>query len=181
MNDFKGNTMKKLFLISLTSCFILLTAFAVQQAHAKQEIAFVDTVSILQESEMGKAATGRLTTLQENIVKNLEGLEAKRAEAEKNKDDVNLKRYGSDMQTYAYNMQSVIEQEQERIFTQVASKLTEIINLYRKNNELTAIFNKRDIVSSDDSADVTAKIMELFNKEKVDFGPLPNIDIQVAE
>lgn len=162
--------MKKQILALFIGLTIL--GFNINEAHAKSEIGFIDTVKILQESKPGKKGISRLETLQATAVKQLEALEKKRSDAETKKDAELTERIASEMQAIAYDLQNKMQAEQEAIFSLITDELTKIVNKYRKDNDLTVIFNHSDVISFDPEADITSDIIKEFNKKTLNFDSL---------
>jgi len=164
--------MKKQILSMFLSLAVLV--FVSSDAYGKSEIGFIDTVRILQESKPGKEGIARLEALQSTAVKKLEKLEKKRSAAEEKKDTERVERVSAEMQAIAYDLQSQLQEEQEAVFAIITQELTTIVEEYRKNNNLTVIFNHSDVISFDPKADITQGIMKEFNKKKIDFSAAIN-------
>lgn len=148
---------------------LTISTFTFNEAHAKSEIGFIDTVKILQESKPGAKGIARLEALQASTIKKLEALEKKRSDAEKKKDADLVQSVTSEMQAVAYEAQNKLQVEQEAVFSLITNELTTIVNKYRKDNNLTVIFNHSDVISFDPKADITLDIMKEFNKKKLNF------------
>lgn len=153
----------------------LLGAIVLISACSNNEIGFIDTIKILQESDHGKTAVNRMDTFQNSAVKQLEAMEAERVKAEKAKDTEKMNRINMEMQAYAYELQNKLQAEQELVFNKVSEELNKTVDAYRKEHKLSVVLNASDAISYDESADVTQEIMDAFNALTLEFGDLPNI------
>lgn len=157
--------MKKLFVIA--SAFILSFAFFQTMASA-QSLAIVDTNIIFEKSDHGKTIIDYFEKLQNDGIKQLEGLEAKRKAAEEKKDDKQLQNIESEMQATAFELQTKIQSQQEILFNSISEKLMQTIDAYRKSHEIDLILHTSEAASYDPKIDVTNDIMKEFNNVAFD-------------
>lgn len=106
--------------------------------------------------------------MQNEGIKQLEGLEAKRKSAEEKKDDKLLQNIESEMQATAYELQTKIQNQQEILFNSVSEKLMQTIDTYRKSHDIDLILQASDAASYDPKIDITGAIMQEFNKAAFD-------------
>ena len=157
--------MKKIF--SITCTLILSFAFFHTMASA-QTFAIVDTNTIFEKSEHGKTIINYFEKLQNEGIKQLEGLETKRKTAEEKKDDKLLQNIESEMQATSYELQTKIQSQQEILFNSVSEKLMQTIDAYRKSHGIDLILHTSEAASYDPKIDVTNDIMKEFNKVAFD-------------
>lgn len=157
--------MKKL-LVAL-SIALLPATFLPHNARA-QSLAVVDTNIIFEQSEHGKAVIAYFEKIQNEGIKQLESIEEKRKKAEEKKDEKLLQNIESEMQATAYELQTKLQNEQERLFTVISDKLTQTIETYRKDHNIDVILHAAETASYDPKIDVTQKVMKEFNKIKFD-------------
>lgn len=157
--------MKKILVITCT--FLLSMAFLHTAAQA-QPIAVVDTNIIFEKSDHGQKIIQYFETMQNDGIKQLEGLEKKRKSAEEKKDDKLLQNIESEMQATAYELQTKIQNQQEALFNSISEKLMQTIDAYRKNHDIDVILQASDTASYDPKVDITGTIMQEFNKVAFD-------------
>lgn len=157
--------MKRLFIIACT--FILSIAFFHTMALA-QPIAVVDTNIIFEKSDHGQKIIKYFEKMQNDGIKQLEGLEAKRKSAEEKKDEKLLQNIESEMQATAYELQTKIQSQQEILFNSVSEKLMQTIDSYRKSHGIDLILQASEAASYDAKIDITNDIMQEFNKVAFD-------------
>lgn len=157
--------MKKLLAAACT--FLLSIAFFHTLALA-QPLAIVDTNIIFEKSDHGQKIIQYFETMQNDGIKQLEGLEAKRKSAEEKKDDKLLQNIESEMQAAAYELQTKIQNQQEILFNSVSEKLMQTIDSYRKSHGIDLILQASEAASYDTKIDITNDIMQEFNKVAFD-------------
>lgn len=153
--------------LAVTCTFLLSIAFFHTAALA-QPIAIVDTNVIFEKSDHGQKIIQYFETMQNDGIKQLEGLESKRKSAEEKKDDKLLQNIESEMQATAYELQTKIQNQQEILFNSVSEKLMQTIDTYRKNHDIDLILQASDAASYDPKIDITSAIMQEFNKVAFD-------------
>lgn len=157
--------MKKILVIT---CTFLLSMTFLHVAALAQPIAVVDTNIIFEKSDHGQKIIQYFETMQNDGIKQLEGLEKKRKSAEEKKDDKLLQNIESEMQATAYELQTKIQNQQETLFTSVSEKLMQTIDAYRKSHDIDVILQASDTASYDPKVDITNAIMQEFNKVAFD-------------
>lgn len=156
--------MKKLL---LTCAIILSTAFFQNTALAGP-IAIVDTNIIFEKSVHGQNIIKYFEKLQNDGIKQLDELEAKRKKAEEKKDEKLLQNLESEMQATAYELQTKIQNQQDILFNSISEKLMQSIDTYRKNHNIDVILQATDTASYNPDIDITNDIMQEFNKVEFD-------------
>jgi Skp family chaperone for outer membrane proteins len=157
--------MKKLFVMT---CAVILSFTFFHAVASAQSLAIVDTNIIFEKSDHGKSIIEYFEKLQNDGIKQLEGLETKRKEAEEKKDDKLLQNIESEMQATAYELQTKIQNQQEILFNSVSEKLMQTIDTYRKSHDIDLILHTAEVASYDPKIDITNDIMKEFNNVAFD-------------
>lgn len=134
-----------------------------------QKIGVIDTVTIFQQSEPGKAAIAFLESLQEDAIARLKPLEEKLNVARESENEEEFKEIAAQMQSIAGEFQEALKVQQEVIYGTITQELTALIEKYRAEKQLTVIFNKTDLISYDPAQDISNDIMVAFNKISLDY------------
>lgn len=156
--------MKKLFI----TCAAILSIAFIQQTALAQPVAIVDTNIIFEKSVHGQNIINYFEKLQNDGVKQLDALEAKRKKAEEKKDEKLLQNIESEMQATAYELQTKIQNQQDILFNSVSEKLMQSIDTYRKNHNIDVVLQASDTASYNPDIDITNDIMQEFNKAAFD-------------
>lgn len=156
--------MKKL----LIACAAILSIAFIQNTAFAQPIAIVDTNIIFEKSVHGQAIIKYFEKMQNDGIKQLDALEAKRKQAEEKKDDKLLQNIESEMQATAYELQTKIQSQQDVLFNSVSEKLMQSIDTYRKNHNIDIVLQAADAASYNPDIDITNDIMQEFNKVAFD-------------
>jgi len=156
--------------------FLLITS---TYAFAEQNIVFMDMKQILNTSKAGKGAQDYLkkifsdgqkkfTDLESDLKKEENDLLAKKnilskEEYKKNSDKLREKviKYQKDRRESL----DEIAQKRAKARTDLIKKLNPIVEKYIKENNITMIFDKKNIVAGSNDLDITSKIIEILNKE----------------
>lgn len=156
--------MKRLFI----ACTVILSLVFFHSAALAGPIAVVDTNSIFEKSIHGQAVINYFEKLQNDGIKQLDGLETKRKQAEEKKDEKLLQNIESEMQATAYELQTKIQNQQDTLFNSISEKLMQTIDIYRKNHNIDVVLQATDTASYNPEIDITNDIMQEFNKVEFD-------------
>lgn len=156
--------MKRLFI----ACTVILSLVFFHSAALAGPIAVVDTNSIFEKSVHGQAVINYFEKLQNDGIKQLDGLETKRKQAEEKKDEKLLQNIESEMQATAYELQTKIQNQQDTLFNSISEKLMQTIDTYRKNHNIDVVLQATDTASYNPEIDITNDIMQEFNKVEFD-------------
>lgn len=156
--------MKRLFI----ACTVILSLVFFHSAALAGPIAVVDTNSIFEKSVHGQAVINYFEKLQNDGIKQLDGLETKRKQAEEKKDEKLLQNIESEMQATAYELQTKIQNQQDTLFNSISEKLMQTIDIYRKNHNIDVVLQATDTASYNPEIDITNDIMQEFNKVEFD-------------
>ena len=74
----------------------------------------------------------------------------------------------SEIQATAYELQNKIQNQQTVLFTVISDKLMNVIDTYRKDNNIDVILHATETASYNPDIDVTEKIIQEFNKIEFD-------------
>lgn len=147
---------------------------------AKLPFGVVNAAKLYQESTPGKAGVARLEKLQNDAMAKLETMQADLKKAQDAKDDATAERLQVEMQGAVYAFQNALSAEQENVVSNIQAALEKSLEQYRTSRGLSGIFSSETMLSYSPDADVTDGVMELFNKQTVDFGPEPKLEVPAA-
>lgn len=156
--------MKRLFI----ACTVILSLAFFHSAALAGPIAVVDTNSIFEKSVHGQAVINYFEKLQNDGIKQLDGLETKRKQAEEKKDEKLLQNIESEMQATAYELQTKIQNQQDTLFNSISEKLMQTIDTYRKNHNIDVVLQATDTARYNPEIYITNDIMQEFNKVEFD-------------
>lgn len=147
---------------------------------AKVPFGVVNAAKLYQESVPGKAGVARLEKLQNDAMAKLEAMQTDLKKAQDAKDDATAERLQVEIQGAVYAFQNALTSEQENVVSKLQAALEKSLEQYRAGHGLFGLFSSETMLSYNPDADVTDGVMELFNKQTVDFGPEPGMDIPAA-
>ena len=157
--------MKKLLILI---CFFTLGISFLNAAAFAQSLAVVDTNKIFEQSKHGQSINSYFEKLQSEGIKQLEQLEDKRKKADEKKKKKLIQNLESEIQATAYELQNKIQNQQTVLFTVISDKLMNVIDTYRKDNNIDVILHATETASYNPDIDVTEKIIQEFNKIEFD-------------
>lgn len=174
--------MKRTFLAALAFLALMVIGGWAGAAHAADKAPFgvVNAAALYQDSTHGKAGMARLEKLQNDAMSRLEAMRADLAKAQEDKDEAAAQRLQVEMQGAAYTFQSILSAEQENVVSIMQAALEKSLEQYRAEHKLFAIFSSESILSFSPDADVTEGVLALFNKQAVNFGPEPSLELPAA-
>lgn len=153
---------------------------AVGSAQDKVKIGFIDVQRAITESTPGKRAKERFQSqvkkAETDLLKEKTELERLKAELDKKgpllKEDERRSLEG-DLQRRAVNYQrSMTDQQQElrakegEMTADIVKDLEKIVNEVGKAEKFTLIFERSQILYSDQAIDITSKVIEVYNSRK---------------
>ena len=165
--------MKKNLLVSLI--FILLFS----NANANEKIAFIDIDFLLTQSNAGKLVLSNLDKLNKKNISNLKSQEQKlikeRAELDKLKnissqEDMNIKIQAFQKKIEQFNNQKVelssnFKNKRDKETFALLQKINPIISNYMEKNQITLIFDKKNIYIAKSELDITKPVLEIVNSK----------------
>lgn len=143
-------------------------------------IGIVNTAMLYEKSEGAKQGMERLEKVQADAIARLETMQAELAVAQEAKDEAKVKELEASLQENLYKMQAVLTAEQEKVVGTLQKAMEEVLEAYRQEKGLTAIFADETVLSFDSAADVTEDIIKALNAKTIDFGPIPVLDATAA-
>ena len=149
---------------------LCLLCAACQQGEEKSgpSFAVVDIVRVMRDSEPGKAGIKYLESMQADIQKQLDDIQAG---LEKDPDNEDLQKQ---LQTVYMNAQQQMGEEQQNVLSQLQNVTKRVMDEFRKARGYDVLFSAETLSSYDDKLDVTNALLEEMNKQKVTFVPLDN-------
>ncbi len=157
--------------LALPLLLLSLLCAACQQGEEKASganFAVVDIVRVMRDSEPGKAGIKYLESLQADIQKQLDDIQAG---LEKDPDNEDLQKQ---LQTVYMNAQQQMGEEQQNVLSQLQNVTKRVMDDFRKAKGYDLLFSAETLSSYDEKLDVTNALLEEMNKQKVTFVPLDN-------
>ena len=165
--------MKKNLLISLIFTFL----FSI--ANANEKIAFIDIDFVLAQSNAGKSVLLNLDKLNKKNISSLKSQEQKlieeRAELDKLKnisseEDMNIKIQAFQKKIEEFNNQKLMlssnfKNTRDEETLALLQKINPIISNYMEKNQITLIFDKKNIYIAKSELDITKPVLEIVNSK----------------
>ncbi len=174
--------MKHLVLSGLAIAAMLVTGTP-QAAQAEgASFGIVNLSKLYQESLLGKAGISRAEALQNAALASVQQMQGKLEKARADKKTDEVAKLEKELQERVYFMQNQIKKDQEHIMTVIQDATQKAFDAYRAQNKLSAIFCENAaqgpiVLSYDPSVDVTAGVQALLDKEKIDYGDVPSLEM----
>ncbi|MDO9083088.1 MAG: OmpH family outer membrane protein [Humidesulfovibrio sp.] len=148
--------------------FLLLVAMASLLAACSNspKIAVVDGAKVFRESKPGQDAMAYLRTKSNDL----------QAEAKTAQEKVQTKQTQENaaaFQEAVTRYQTTMGTEQQRVVALLQENFNKILEKYRKDNKVDVIIAKDVVLSSEETSDITNKIIEEFNKTTIDLNAKP--------
>ena len=166
--------MKKFFQL----LFLLTILTSTANLNAKENIVFIDLNYVLNKSNNGKKILDELNNINE---KNKKKFSNEESQLDKERNDI--KKLKNIISKEEYNKKVVLFQEKVELYNKDKTKiiksfedkkkkeldnffnnLNKIMNIYMKENEISLIIEKKNIVMAATKNDISNKILELVNK-----------------
>lgn len=165
--------MKKKLLINLVFTFL----FSI--ANANEKIAFIDIDFLLAQSNAGKSVLLNLDKLNKKNISSLKSQEQKlieeRAELDKLKnisseEDMNIKIQAFQKKIEEFNNQKLMlssnfKNTRDEETLALLQKINPIISNYMEKNQITLIFDKKNIYIAKSELDITKPVLEIVNSK----------------
>ena len=165
--------MKKILLINLI--FIFFVSFA----KANEKIAFIDIDFLLSQSKAGKSVLSDLDKLNKKNISSLKSQEQKliqeREELDKlrnisSQEDMSIKIQAFQKKIEQFNKQKVdlsskFNNKRDEETLALLQKINPIISDYMEKNQITLIFDKKNIYIAKSELDITKPILEIVNSK----------------
>ena len=163
--------MKKNLLINII--FFFLFSFA----NANEKIAFIDIDFLLAQSKAGKLVLSDLDKLNKKNISNLKSQEQKlikeREELDKlrnisSQEDMNIKIQAFQKKIEQFNKQKVdlsskFNNKRDKETLALIKKINPIISEYMEKNQITIIFDKKNVYIAKSELDITKPVLEMVN------------------
>ena len=164
--------MKKIF---LTFFFLIFSSIL----YAQEKIVYLDTNYLLTQSDVGKYVNSKLKKINDNNVKefketelNIKSIEEdllkqknilKKEDYEKKISD--LKNKYNSYQEQRNKKNAELTQLRNKVGNEILNHINEILTNYSKNESISLIIEKKNVVIGKTDLDVTSDIMSLLNKK----------------
>ena len=165
--------MKKNLLINIIFFFFL------SFANANEKIAFIDIDFLLAQSKAGKSVLSDLDKLNKKNISDLKSQEQKlikeREELDKlrnisSQEDMSIKIQAFQKKIEQFNKQKVdlsskFKNKRDEETLALLQKINPIISEYMEKNQITLIFDKKNIYIAKSELDITKPILEIVNSK----------------
>lgn len=148
---------KKVLKLALLIAMAAFIAGCQQQATSGAKVGFVDTNKVFKECKAGAEGMEYLKTAGEEFQVKFTEMQKELAG---NQTEENTRKFQEALGEYQTKMGA----EQNRIVEALQNGFTKAVDAYRKANGYSAILSTESAISFDESADVSAKIIEEMNK-----------------
>ncbi len=144
-----------------------------QQSNSQLAIYVVDTTRLYRESVPAKASMDFLNSIQTELQKTFAELQTK---IQADPQNVEIQQEAQMVLTQLQQRMNAEEQNAMNLLNDVIGR---VLDEYREKNKISFILSTETVHSYDKSLDITTKIMEILNKEKVEFKAImPNVPIK---
>lgn len=160
-------TMRIRFIMPL-ALLLSFMLFACQQAdnNAQPKVAVVDMARVMRDSELGKAGVKFLESLQGDMQTKLNDIQQR---LEANPKDLEAQK---EMQAVYMSAQQRMQVEQQNVVNLLYDTIQRVINTYRTEKGYALIISTEAAAAYDSKSDVTNEVLELVNKQKLEFKPV---------
>ena len=148
-------------------------------ANSNDKIAFIDIDFVLSQSKAGKSVLSNLEKLNKKNINDLKSQEQKlikdREELDKLKnissqEDMNIKIQAFQKKIEQFNKQKVdlsskYNKKKDQETLKLLKKINPIISEYMEKNQITLIFDKKNIYIAKSELDITKPILEIVNSK----------------
>ena len=159
-------TMRIRFIMPL-ALLLSFMLFACQQAdnNAQPKMAVVDMARVMRDSELGKAGVKFLESLQGDMQTKLNDIQQR---LEANPKDAEAQK---ELQAVYMSAQQRMQVEQQNVVNLLYDTIQRVINTYRTDKGYAIIISTEAAAAYDSKSDVTNEVLELVNKQKLEFKP----------
>ena len=165
--------MKRNLLISLVYIFLL------SFANANEKIAFIDIDFLLTQSKAGKSVLSNLDKLNKKNISDLKSQEQnlikEREELDKlrnisSQEDMSIKIQAFQKKVEEFNKQKVnlsskFNNKRDEETLSLLKKINPIISDYMEKNQITLIFDKKNVYIAKSELDITKPVLEIVNSK----------------
>lgn len=157
--------MKKLVLLCVAVfCLALVGCNQEMKADSSPKVAVVDPAKVFQDSQPGKDGMAYLEKVSAEVQQKFKDLQKEAAES-KGQDPASV----NDLQAQVAKIQERVSAEQQMVVTKLNDLFQKVLVQYRKENGVALVIPAEQALSFDESADATAAIVAIMNKENVTF------------
>ena len=157
--------MKKLVLLCVAVfCLALVGCNQEMKSDSSAKVAVVDPAKVFQDSQPGKDGMAYLEKVSAEVQQKFKDLQKEAAES-KGQDPASV----NDLQAQVAKIQERVSAEQQMVVTKLNDLFQKVLEQYRKENGVSLVIPAEQALSFDESADATAAIVAIMNKENVTF------------
>lgn len=157
--------MKKIVLVcAAVLCLALVGCNQEMNSGSSPKVAVVDPAKVFQDSKPGKDGMAYLEKVSAEVQQEFKELQKQAAQSkDQSKDTV------TDIQAQVANIQERVTAEQQMVVTKLNDLFQKVLEQYRKENGVAVVIPVEQALSYDKSADATADVVALMDKESVTF------------
>ncbi|MCT4534958.1 OmpH family outer membrane protein [Halodesulfovibrio sp.] len=157
--------MKKIVLVcAAVLCLALVGCNQEMTSGSSPKVAVVDPAKVFQDSKPGKDGMAYLEKVSAEVQQEFKDLQKQAAQSKgQSKDTV------TDIQAQVANIQERVTAEQQMVVTKLNDLFQKVLEQYRKENGVAVVIPIEQALSYDESADATAEVVALMDKESVTF------------
>jgi outer membrane protein len=144
----------------------LVSVLAACNNNGGNKIVVVDGAKVFRESKPGQEAMAYLRTKSSD-------LQAEAKSAQEKVQAKQTKENAAAFQAAVTKYQTTMSAEQQRVVGLLQDQFNKILEKYRKDNKVDVILAKDVVLSYDENADITNKIIEEINKVAIDLNAKP--------
>lgn len=157
--------MKKLVLLCVAVfCLALVGCNQEMKSDSSPKVAVVDPAKVFQDCKPGKDGMAYLEKVSAEVQQKFKELQ--KAAAESQGQDVTSV---NDLQAQVAKIQERVSAEQQMVVTKLNDLFQKVLEQYRKENGVALVIPAEQALSFDESADATAAIVAIMDKESVTF------------
>ena len=161
----------------LLFCFLFI--FSCMYVYADEKIAFIDIDFLLAQSKAGKSVLSNLDELNKKNIRDLKSQEQKlikeREELDKLKNITSQEEMGIKIKAFQekieqfnkkkVDLSSKFNNKRDEETLSLLKKINPIISEYMEKNQITLIFDKKNIYIAKSELDITKSILEIVNSK----------------
>ncbi|MEZ0576741.1 OmpH family outer membrane protein [Halodesulfovibrio aestuarii] len=157
--------MKKLVLLCVAIfCLALVGCNQDMNAGSSPKVAVVDPAKVFQDCQPGKDGMAYLEKVSVEVQQQFKALQEEAAKKKgQNAETV------TDIQAQVSKIQARVSAEQQMVVTKLNDLFQKVLEQYRKENGVAVVIPIEQALSYDKSADATAAVVAIMNKETVTF------------
>ncbi len=170
--------MKKLLALSLLLTLPLL--YAMGGKPQVEPFAVVNTEKVFSESSLAQEGFKRIQDAQLKAEAKLAEME-KAIDASDASEEAKMLRKQLELQGVVATLQAILDENQKEVVTIIENSLQEAFKKVREEKNISMIFPSDTVLSYDETADITAEVLEAINSLNITLPEIPSMEVEVQE